>query len=75
MPDVPAYFGRLLARGGMKEELKKYGDWMIRDVKNNNIVINRTKTLFDIIPSDFFLIRNVLHYQSIAFLRRSKICS
>ena len=72
MPDVPAYFGRLLARGGMKEELKKYGDWMIRDV---NDVINRTKTLFDIIPPDFFLIRNVLHYQSIAFLRRSKICS
>ena len=72
MPDVPAYFGRLLARGGMKEELKKYGDWMIRDV---NDVINRTTTLFDIIPSDFFLIRNVLHYQSIAFLRRSKFCS
>ena len=72
MPDVPAYFGRLLARGGMKEELKKYGDWMIRDV---NDVINRTKTLFDIIPSDFFLIRNVLHNQSIAFLRRSKFCS
>lgn len=38
IPDVPSYLCRLLARGGMKEELKKYGKCSKSEIKK--LVLN-----------------------------------